>query len=90
MTTIRNKTSRPLRVPLPQGKVLHLGPKQSGQIAGHQDHPPLKKMLDAGEIELVDDGGRGTKGGPAARPGSPHASTHGHVPTKIVHPSGDR
>ena len=33
MRTIVNKTTRPLRVPLPGGKVLHLGPKKSGQIA---------------------------------------------------------
>lgn len=89
MKTVRNKTSRPLRVPLPQGKVLHLGPRQTGQV-GHLDHPPLKKMIDAGDLEVVEDGGRGNRGGPAGSSGSSHSSTHGHVPTKVIHPSGDR
>jgi hypothetical protein len=89
MTSIRNKTRRPLRVPLPQGKILHLNPNQSGQVGDHLDHPPLKKMIDAGELEVVDDGGRNRGAGPAGG-GNVHASTHGHVPTKVVHPSGDR
>lgn len=89
MKTIRNKTHRPLRVPLPQGKVLHLGPLKSGQISDDLDHPPLKKMLDAGELEVVDHG-RNQKGGGHGGGGAVHDATQGHVPTKVVHPSGDR
>lgn len=89
MKTIRNTTIKPLRVPLPQGKILHLGPHQTGQISDHLDHPPLKKMLDAGDIEVVEDGGRGPAGGHGGAGGG-HTSTHGHVPPKVVHPSGDR
>jgi hypothetical protein len=89
MKTIRNTTHRPLRVPLPQGKVLHLGPLKEGQVADHLDHPPLKKMIDAGEIEVVDTGKGGAASGHGGG-GAVHDATHGHVPTKVVHPSGDR
>ena len=33
MRTIVNKTNRPLKIHLPQGRVLHLGPRKEGQIA---------------------------------------------------------
>ena len=33
MKTITNKTQRPVAVPLPRGKKLHLGPGKAGQIA---------------------------------------------------------
>ncbi len=56
MKSIVNKTHGALRVPLPQRKVLHLGPLKTGHIADHDaDHPPLKKMLEAGEIEIFDE-----------------------------------
>jgi hypothetical protein len=90
MKIIRNATQRPLRVPLPQGKVLHLGPKQTGKVGDHLEHPPLKKMIDAGEIEVVGDG-RQEEGGPQPPSGeTARGSTHGHAPNRIVHPSGDR
>ena len=55
MKTITNKTTKPLRVPLPLGKILHLGPKKTGQVSFHDvDHPPLKKLVEAGEIEITD------------------------------------
>lgn len=89
MKIIRNKTRRPLRVPLPQGKTLHLNPNQTGQITDRLDHPPLKKLIDAGEIEILEsDRRRG--GGPGDSDEAVHSQTHGHVPTKVVHPSGDR
>ncbi len=89
MKTVKNKTHRPLRVPLPHGKVLHLNPNQTGKVPDQIDHPPLQKLIDAGEIELIDDGNRGHGTGPGGSE-SVHASPHGHVPTKVVHPSGDR
>lgn len=58
MKTIVNKTHGALRVPLPLGKVLHLGLNQSGQLSVHDaDHPPLKAMIEAGEIEILDEAG---------------------------------
>lgn len=57
MKDIRNLTTRPLRVPLPQGKTLHLGPKHIGKVAAHAvDHPPFKALVEAGEIEIIGEG----------------------------------
>ena len=54
--SITNKTRTALRVPLPRGKVLRLGPNQTGHISPHDfEHPPLKKLVQAGTIEVVDD-----------------------------------
>lgn len=78
MPTITNKTQRPLSVPLPRGKILHLGPGKAGQIARNAaDHPPLKKLVQAGEIEITEDEGEtggsgGRKAGQSWMPG--HAS----------------
>ncbi len=61
---IKNTLSRPLRVPLPGGKKLHLGPGHIGQISPKAaDHPPLKAMIEAGEIEVLDGGRKGSGGG---------------------------
>lgn len=54
---ISNKTKRPLKVPLPGGKRLFLGPGATGQITAKAlEHAPLKALLDAGEIEVVGGG----------------------------------
>lgn len=59
MPSIHNKTNRPLAVPLPGGKKLRLGPFQTGQVTGKAlQHPPLKKLIEAGDIELAADGDR--------------------------------
>lgn len=57
MKEIRNTSHAPLRVPLPQGKVLHLGPLHTGQVpATALDHPPFKEMVEAGKVEILGDG----------------------------------
>ena len=74
MTTVTNKTRRPLRVPLPGGKTLHLGPGKSGQISPkNADDPRLGKLVEEGVIEIVEEGARpagvggdGTKTFPSA------------------------
>jgi hypothetical protein len=54
--TIVNKTVGFLKVPLPRGKALRLGPNQSGHIAPHDvEHPPLKELIEAGKVEITDD-----------------------------------
>ncbi len=51
---IRNKTKRPLRVPLPGGKKLHLGPGKTGQITPKAaEFPALKKLIDDEQLEIV-------------------------------------
>ena len=79
MKTIVNKTAMPLRVPLPGGKVLHLGPKKSGQVADNAaEHAALRKLIKAGTLEIQGEGGSGSvSGGADAGPGAHPESTHG-------------
>lgn len=90
MTEIRNKTHKPLRVPLPQGKILHLNPNQTGQISHHAvDHEPLKKLVEAGDLEILGEGGKAAEGSAEAGEGG-HAAPHGHPQQTVVHPKGNR
>ena len=59
MPNVSNKTQRPLSVPLPRGKTLHLGPGKTGEIASNAlEHPQVKKLVDTGEIEILNQGPR--------------------------------
>jgi hypothetical protein len=89
MATVSNKTHRPLSVPLPRGKKLHLGPGKTGQIAANAlEHPPLKKLVEAGEVEIVDESqARGDGPGDAKGRGGP---TQGHSSGGVIRRSGDR
>ena len=89
MKTVSNKTRKPLSVPLPRNKTLHLGPGKAGQISSDAaEHPPLRKLVDAGEIEVFDDGpGRSGRAGGGGK-GRP--SFHGHPARSGGHRSGDR
>jgi hypothetical protein len=90
MRSVTNKTNKPLAVPLPRGKVLRLGPRKTGQISSDDlDHPPLKKLAAAGEIEIHEEGhvppSGGGGGGKVAPGGAP-----GHATTTGGRRSGDR
>lgn len=69
MRAVTNKTNKPIAVPLPRAKTLRLGPRKTGQISSDDiEHPPLKKLADAGEIEIHEEGysppsGGGGRGG---------------------------
>jgi len=81
MKSIANKTQKPLSVPLPRGKTLQIASEAA-------EHPPLAKLVHAGEIELFDDGTApigGTGGGCKGRP-----SFHGHPANSGGRRSGDR
>jgi hypothetical protein len=57
MKDVRNIAKKPLRVPLPQGKILHLGLNQEGQVpASALDHPPFQELVEAGELEVLGEG----------------------------------
>jgi hypothetical protein len=91
MKTIVNKTRGPLRVPLPRGKTLHLGPGKSGQVAHHNlDHKPLKQLIEDGKIEIQED--TSTKAVGRERGRAPHesTSTHGHQRPSSTQVKGDR
>jgi hypothetical protein len=66
MKEIRNKTSKPVRVPLQQGKTLFLGPSQTAQVADSAaELAGFQKLIADGHIELVGDGGKvATSNGP--------------------------
>jgi hypothetical protein len=90
LKTIKNLTYRPLRISLPGGKTLHLGPAQSAKIADAAvDRPSVKKLLDAGEIEV--EGSERPDGGGGSGAGEGNAvATHGHPQPTRVTPKGNR
>jgi hypothetical protein len=89
MITIRNTTPGFLRVKLPGGKVLRLGPGKTGQIAdGAQETEGVQALVEAGEVEIVGEGS-GRKGGRASGP-APHARTSGHHLPPGTSSQGDR
>ena len=54
MKTVRNLTPKPIKVPLPGGKTLRLGPRADGTIqdtAAH--HPALLRRVEAETIEVL-------------------------------------
>ncbi|CAN5293864.1 hypothetical protein BH23VER1_BH23VER1_12490 [soil metagenome] len=54
---ITNKTTKPLSVPLPGGKKLFLSPGKSGQVSPKAlAHPPLAKLLEAGDLVSAEGG----------------------------------
>ena len=85
---IINKTNKPLRILLPGGKKLFLGPGKTGQVnAKALQHPPLVKLIEAGDIEA--DGATATRqGGGANKAG--HATGLRHGATGAMRQSGDR
>jgi len=89
MFTVVNKTHRPLKVHLPQGKVLHLGPRMKGQISPHvRDSAGVKKLVEAGELEVLDSAGASGPAESGSGGGAP--DTHGHHPHTTVRKRGDR
>jgi hypothetical protein len=89
MKTVTNKTRAPIRIPLPRGKSLHLGPMRTGQIRDQDaEHPALKKLVEAGDVEIFDGGQQAsaaTSGGAA-----PHEMTHGFGKAIRQRKGGDR
>ena len=89
MKTIKNTTRQPVVVPLPRGKKLHLGPLQTGEIAdGAEEHPPLVKMIELGDIEVLGDGSHGH--GPRPADDDARVETHGHQQGTVGHHRGER
>lgn len=89
MKTIQNKTREPLRVPLPRGKTLHLGPGKAGQVSNKDlDHQRLKDLIKEGKVEVLGEGPSPGVGREQGR--SPHEATHGHHPPSSRQVKGDR
>ncbi len=69
---VTNKSKRPLSVPLPGGKQLHLGPGKSGKLVPKDaEHPPVKKLIEDGDLVVIDKGR--SKGTGSAR-GAPNSA----------------
>lgn len=89
MKTIVNRTRRPIQVHLPQGKVLHLGPAKTGQIADDAiERDSVRRLLDAGEIAVV--GEEELPGSGTGDQGAQQEATHGFHQNMIVHHRGNR
>ncbi len=86
MPRIHNKTRRPLKVPLPQGKVLRLAPLKSGDVTAKAlQHAPLMALVEAGEIEIEGEE-RGGQFGSSSSGISPATS---HDPDRTIRRTGD-
>jgi hypothetical protein len=87
MPRVTNNTQRPLIVPLPHGKKMHLGPGKSGEIAANAvDHAALKKLVEAGELEVT----RESSGTVDTTGGAKHRTSAGGHTSGIIRRSGDR
>jgi len=85
---ITNKTKKPLSISLPAGKKLFLGPGKSGQITQKAaERPAVVAMVEAGEVELSEEGIK-RQGGGNAGSGVSNASRHGG--SGAMRQSGDR
>jgi len=89
MKRVINQTRKPLSVPLPRGKILHLGPARSGQVSSEAaEHPSLRKLVEAGTLAVVDEGATSSGAATGRRKGPP--SFHGHAVGGGGRRSGDR
>ena len=88
---IVNNTPRPLKISLPGGKVMRLGPKMTGQITAKAAlHPPVQKLIEEGVIEIVGDGGKSGTGGTQSNSGSGGSNQGGAPGGGAMRRSGDR
>ena len=90
MKTVRNKTNKPLRIRLPGGKTLFLGATKRAQLREEAlEHPPVKKLLDAGDIEVSD--GLGPKHGAGGGDGlAGKGGSQAHAGGRAKAKTGDR
>ena len=88
MKEIRSTSALPLKVPLPGGKTLHLGPRNVAQVADNAvDYPGLKKLIDAGTIEVL---GKGEKIEGIGSSESASGQSQGHAKSPFRRGSGER
>ena len=84
-----NKTRTPLKIPLPRGKSLHLGPGKTGQLRDDAAaQPRIKKLVEAGSIEIFD-GGK-TDAGTSGMAAAAHTASKGFAKSGAKSRGGDR
>lgn len=85
---ITNKTNGALSVPLAGGKKLFLGPGKTGQVSSKAlERPQLKKMIEAGDLELAEGSSNSTETGSGSSGPASSSSNTGKWTTRQ---SGDR
>lgn len=90
MKTIVNKARRPLKIALPGGKTLHLGLAGRGQVPDDAlSRPAFRKLVDAGEIEVLGDQERAMLEDNDSTP-LRRSSPAGHPARRSVGHKGDR
>jgi len=88
MQGIRNTTNAPLRISLPGGKVLHLGPGKIAQIDDKAtEHAAVQRLVAAGSIEILGEGARTES---IAGPGTAAEQTHGRSKSPFRRRQGER
>jgi len=86
---VSNKTNRPIKIALPGGKFLHLGPLKTGQISDNAaERPAIKKLLEAGEIEILGEGEHAQEGTDSVS--APQEARRGHRQNTSLRSKGDR
>ena len=89
MKSVINKTRRAIRIPLPGGKTLFLGLAGRGQVPdGALDRPAVRKMIEAGEIEVLEQDSRSVDAADVSTP--IRRSSQGHPATRGTSRRGDR
>ena len=87
MKSLHNTTPKPMRLSLPGGKTLFLGGLRQANVREDAlEHPPIKKLIEAGTLEIVE--GTGSKRG-ASGGGSLVGGAQAHA-TRAKVQSGDR
>lgn len=87
---VKNTTNRPIKLSLPAGKKLFLGIGGTGQIMPKAaEHPPVKKLIDAGDLEITDIG-RGSKASKSGGGGGIKSPQSQGGPSSSIRKSGDR
>ena len=86
---IKNTTNRPLKIKLPAGKRLFLGIGGTGQITSKSaEHPPVKKLIEAGDLEITDSANASAGGGTSHEGGI--RPSQGSGGGSSIRQSGDR
>ena len=92
MPSLRNKTKKPLTVPLPGGKKLRLGPGKTGQVTPKAlEHPAVQRLAEEGELEIIEADGPRARGGAGGASGG-RGPAPGREPSAGggIQQSGDR
>ena len=90
MPTISNKTRKPLSIPLPGGKKLHLGPGKEAQIIPKAvDFPPVQKLVESGDVEITGQDKKTPHGSGGGGDKGPSQSSRPNASGSVRH-TGDR